>query len=182
MPGSGLLSQERCQLLPVPDHSLQTAYAKHESAECRYQKATSVTKELAQRKARLNSEGYEAWTKARAAKDFSLFAPKLKEIVALTREIAQVTSPDKPLYDAALDNFEKGMTSERIDEVCLQPLFTTSLGLARAPRCPLQCTRCRPHHSPTLPLCECSSACSLQFSVTWSERCTLCHHHDARSP
>lgn len=38
----------------------------------------------------------------------------------LTREIAATTSPDKPLYDAALDNFEKGMTAERIDEVCLQ--------------------------------------------------------------
>lgn len=86
-----------------------------------------MTKELAQRKARLNSEGYEAWTKARTAKDFSMFAPKLKEIVELTREIASVTNPDVPLYDAALDNFEKGMTSTRIDEVRLQPPSTLLL-------------------------------------------------------
>lgn len=99
------------------------------SVFCRYAKASSLTKELAQRKARLNSEGYEAWTKARAAKDFSMFAPKLKEIVELTREIAAVTSPDKPLYDAALDNFEKGMTAERIDEVRLQPPWLQYLSL-----------------------------------------------------
>ena len=48
-----------------------------------------------------------------------MFAPKLKEIVELTREIAAVTNPDIPLYDAALDNFEKGMTTVRIDEVRL---------------------------------------------------------------
>jgi carboxypeptidase Taq len=59
----------------------------------------------------------QAWIKAREANDWSVFAPKLKELVQLTRDIAAAVDPDKSVYDSALDNYEKGFTSARIDEI-----------------------------------------------------------------
>ena len=35
----------------------------------------------------------------------------------LTAEIAAAVDPDKSVYDSALDNFEKGFTSARVDEI-----------------------------------------------------------------
>ena len=52
---------------------------------CSYRKATLVTKELAERRAVLQSEGYQAWLQAREQNDWSVFAPKLKELVQARR-------------------------------------------------------------------------------------------------
>jgi carboxypeptidase Taq len=105
-----------------------------------------MSKELAQRKARLETEGYEAWVKARTAKDFSLFAPKLSEIVQLNRDIADAVDPDLSPYASALDNYEKGMTPERIEEVrALLEASRTMLpqALQREPRVTEQPAACR---------------------------------------
>lgn len=84
---------------------------------CSYNKAARISKELAERKAQLESEAYQAWLKAREANDWGVFAPKLEELVSLTAEVAAAVDPDKSVYDSALDNFEKGFTSARIDEI-----------------------------------------------------------------
>lgn len=57
---------------------------------------------------------------ARAEKDFSKFAPVLEEWVALVREAAHLVDPARPAYDVALEEFEKGMTAARLDEVFTQ--------------------------------------------------------------
>lgn len=82
-----------------------------------YKKATALSKELTQRKAALESEGYAAWVKARAAKDFSLFAPKLQEWVDLAHATTAAVDPSRPPYDVALDDFEKNMSAARLDEI-----------------------------------------------------------------
>ena len=84
---------------------------------CSYNKAARISKELAERKAKLETESYQAWVKAREASDWAAFAPKLKALVALNAEIAAAVDPDKSVYDSALDNFEKGFTSARVDEI-----------------------------------------------------------------
>lgn len=86
-----------------------------------YDKETKLSKEQTQRKAKLESESYEAWQKARTAKDFSLFAPKLGEVIELAKEIAATVDPEKDAYTSAMDQFEKGMTAARIDEVRCSP-------------------------------------------------------------
>lgn len=75
---------------------------------------------------RLCSVGdYQAWVTARSEKDFSKFAPVLEEWVALVRESSQLVDPSRPAYDVALEEFEKGMTAARLDEVFTQvPLLT----------------------------------------------------------
>ena len=62
----------------------------------------------------------QAWVKARAASDFSMFAPKLEEWVQLSREIARSIDPSRPAYDVLLDQYEKGMTMERLDPIFKQ--------------------------------------------------------------
>ena len=85
-----------------------------------YRKRTALSKELAQREARLSSEGYQAWAKARAADDFGAFKPVLVDWLALVREKCAAIDPSSPSYDVALDGFERGLTSSRLDAVFSQ--------------------------------------------------------------
>lgn len=62
----------------------------------------------------------QAWVTARAVSDFAKFAPVLEEWVALVREASALIDPSRPAYDVALEEFEKGMTSARLDEVFTQ--------------------------------------------------------------
>jgi Zn-dependent M32 family carboxypeptidase len=83
-----------------------------------YTRRAALTKELAQREARLSSEGYQAWVAARAASDYSQFAPVLEQWLALTREKCAAIAPNAPdVYDTALDSFERGMTAARLDSI-----------------------------------------------------------------
>ncbi|PNW70823.1 hypothetical protein CHLRE_17g734900v5 [Chlamydomonas reinhardtii] len=85
-----------------------------------YVKATALPKELAQRIARLETDAYPAWVKAKQASDFSIFAPFLKEWVEVNKEKARLIDPSAPAYDVLLDDFEKGLTSARLDAVFAQ--------------------------------------------------------------
>ena len=71
--------------------------------------------------ARLESEAFVSWKGAREASDFSKFAPDLSKIFALKSEVAKTTRPEicerGEAYDGALDQFERGMTSMRLDEI-----------------------------------------------------------------
>jgi carboxypeptidase Taq len=75
------------------------------------------SKELAMRVAELEGRGYATWAKARKEDDWNSFVPVLKEIIALKKEVAGITKPDMPVYDAIIDDFERGMESERINEI-----------------------------------------------------------------
>ena len=55
--------------------------------------------------------------KAREAADFSLFAPVLQEWVDLLKKYAAAIDPTLPGYDVLLDDYEKGMTSSRLNEI-----------------------------------------------------------------
>ena len=74
----------------------------------------ALTRELAE--ARVT--GLEAWRRARAAADFSLFEPELARLVELRRQQARAIEPGGNVYDALLDSFEPGAT-----EAELVPLF-----------------------------------------------------------
>ena len=55
------------------------------------------------------------WEEAKEKADFALFAPYLQEIIDLTREKTGYTDPGMDVYDALLDQYEKGMDSATID-------------------------------------------------------------------
>ncbi|ULH17516.1 carboxypeptidase M32 (plasmid) [Deinococcus sp. KNUC1210] len=77
----------------------------------------------------LRSEAQDAWASAKAASDFSMFAPALERMVALTRQLADALGHGGQPYDALLNTYEPGMTT-----ATLLPLFA----------------RLRTHHVPLL--------------------------------
>ncbi|CAL5221981.1 g4264 [Coccomyxa viridis] len=83
-------------------------------------RTTKIPKRIAKRRAELESEGYQAWTTARGESNFAKFAPVLEEWVSLIKETSALIDPSRSPYDVALEEFEKGMTSARIDEIFTQ--------------------------------------------------------------
>ena len=82
-----------------------------------YELTSRKSKELTLRESDLESRGYQAWVQARQQSDFSKFAPVLKEIIDLKTEIASVTHPNMNAYDANIDQFERGLKTERLDQI-----------------------------------------------------------------
>jgi carboxypeptidase Taq len=77
---------------------------------------------LVSRLAKATSRAEVKWIEAKQKSDFSLFAPHLEEVVNLLRDKASLLGQALKLdpYDALVDEFSPGMTSEQIDVI-----FTT---------------------------------------------------------
>lgn len=63
------------------------------------------------------AEAVQAWKEAKNASDFGVFAPHLKKLIELTKEVTAITTPDKELYDALLNEYEEGMDSATVDRI-----------------------------------------------------------------
>jgi carboxypeptidase Taq len=77
----------------------------------------SKSKQQAMREAELEGEGYQAWIDARTNNNFHTFEPLLQEILNLKKDIAKATRPQLSLYDGNIDMFERGMKSERLNNI-----------------------------------------------------------------
>lgn len=104
------LKDATAELEPVQAAVVRDAYRS-------YTRETAIPKELAQRIAKLETDAYVAWVAARKASDFSQFAPYLQQWVDVNKQKAAAIDPAKPAYDVLLDDYEKGMTSARLDEI-----------------------------------------------------------------
>ncbi len=94
-------------------------------------KATCVPADLARELSLAQSRGLEAWRVARTNSDFGAFVPALETIVDLVRRKAQLRAgKNGALYDALLDDYEPGMTTERLDEL-LDELEAITVPLVR---------------------------------------------------
>lgn len=127
-PAIGKLLQ---QLDPASPELDQFQAATVRIAKEKFEQNARMSSELASKAAELTSRAYGAWTRARAEADFPSFAPLMKEVFELTKEMNAVTKPDMHVYDAAIDNFDPKMKSARIatifDEVKahLTPLISS---------------------------------------------------------
>ncbi len=74
---------------------------------------------LVRKWSRAGGRGFTAWSKARQANDFRHFAPSLAELVELARQRAACFAPYRHLYDPLLDQYEEGLTEDK-----LAPVFT----------------------------------------------------------
>ena len=74
---------------------------------------------LVSRLAKATARAEVRWIEAKEQADFSLFAPHLEEVVALTRDRAQVLSKALGLapYDALIDEFSPGFLGAEIDQL-----------------------------------------------------------------
>jgi carboxypeptidase Taq len=80
-------------------------------------KALLVPAELRSELARARSIGRHVWAQARAADDFAMFLPKLRELVALTRRYVACFPDVEHPYDALLDDYEPGMRTSQVRAV-----------------------------------------------------------------
>ena len=82
-----------------------------------YKRMTALPKDLSQRIAELETEGYHSWVSARQASDYSKFKPSLQEWVDISKKKAALIDPTSAAYDVLVEDYEKGMTAARIDEI-----------------------------------------------------------------
>jgi carboxypeptidase Taq len=79
-----------------------------------YERTSKVPARLATELARVTSVSQGVWAEARANDDFDSFAPALSEVLALKREEAAALAKGGPLYDALLDDYEPGATTQSL--------------------------------------------------------------------
>lgn len=80
-------------------------------------KHRKLNKAFIEKQSKTSSEAYQAWIQARKENKFSVFAPKLKEIVDLCREKAELIGYKSHPYDALMDDYEPGLTTVKVEQV-----------------------------------------------------------------
>ena len=104
-----------------------------------FERNSKIPERLATELARETSVGHGVWAKARAAGDVDQFLPVLRKLIDLKREEAACLANGGDLYDALLDDYEPGMTAERLGAMFdrmrprLVALRERVLGAASAP-------------------------------------------------
>ena len=89
-------------------------------AKKEYDEATKLPEELVVETARQTAVAVDVWKKAKAAKDWEMFKPDLQKVYDLRKRAADILMDVKGTatsYDALIDIFEPGMTSETISRV-----------------------------------------------------------------
>ncbi len=99
-----------------------------------YEKATRIPPELVRELAETTSLAYAVWVKARQDSDFDAFGPWLGKIVQLKRQQAICFQPAGSLYDALLDDYEPGVTTQELDKIfsALRPKLSSLLARIQA--------------------------------------------------
>lgn len=83
-----------------------------------YDRATKLPRQLVEELSRTTTLSQQAWVKARKNKNFAEFQPWLEKVVGLKREEADALgSSTGEKYDALLDDYEPGATSEQVAAV-----------------------------------------------------------------
>ncbi len=80
----------------------------------RFERTSRVPVKLAGEIARVTSSAQRVWAEARAASDFTAFAPVLAKVVALKRDEAAALADGGDTYDALLDDYEPGATGAEL--------------------------------------------------------------------
>ncbi|MGV8953925.1 MAG: carboxypeptidase M32, partial [Cypionkella sp.] len=83
----------------------------------------------------LTTRAHSAWAEARAANDFKAYAPLLKRIMALQREVSQAIGGAHP-YDPMVAKFEPGMTYAQLKGLYAQLKTALVPLIARATAAP----------------------------------------------
>ena len=65
---------------------------------------------------KLSVEAGDVWHKAKETNDYPLFMPYLEKLIDFSRRFAHYMHPDMPVYDALLDQYEKGLSREKCDQ------------------------------------------------------------------
>lgn len=64
----------------------------------------------------LMTEAHTAWVEAKLSDDFSKIEPYLEKIVSFNKRVASLVNPEMDAYNYWLDEFEKGLSTEKLDK------------------------------------------------------------------
>lgn len=112
-------------LAAVEDSSLVTDPLSVEAVNVRelrrdFDRETRLPRRLVEELARVSALSSQAWSEARDNDDFNGFAPWLDQTFALAREKADAIGYVGARYDALLDDYERGMTTEQLSVLFAQ--------------------------------------------------------------
>lgn len=82
-----------------------------------FAKASKLPSELVGRIAQAVSKAKDSWRDARHNNNFNSFVPHLEELVALNAEKAEARGYDDHVYDALLDEYEPGLTTQSLNDI-----------------------------------------------------------------
>src|SRR6202140_4342217 len=82
-----------------------------------YEQERKLPPELVAEAARASSTARPLWEKARREADFTIFAPALEKNVELNRQIADALGYSERPYDALLDRYEPGLTTDQLETI-----------------------------------------------------------------
>jgi carboxypeptidase Taq len=85
-----------------------------------YDRQCRLPKRLVEETARVTAHASRSWVDARRADDFKIFAPWLDRVFALAREEAEAVGYSGVPYDALVDDYEPGMTTEHLSKLFSQ--------------------------------------------------------------
>ncbi len=77
-------------------------------------KARKIPKEFVEELSRIESLAYGKWVEAKTKSDFKIFLPYLEKLVKLKRKEVEYVGYKGHPYNALLDDYEEGMTAERL--------------------------------------------------------------------
>lgn len=80
-------------------------------------KARCLPKEFVEKETRTAVRSTHAWETARQKNRFNVFFPFFKKMIALKKREAGYLKPETTPYNALLDKYEEGMTSEKLDKI-----------------------------------------------------------------
>ncbi len=82
-----------------------------------YNDAKKIPMSFVEEEAELTSKADSIWKAAKAAKNFNDFAPILEKIVAIKRRYAELIGYKGSPYNALLDEYEPGLTTDKVDKI-----------------------------------------------------------------
>src|ERR687896_673894 len=94
-------------------------------------KQTKIPKELTEAESLERIRGNMVWRQAREKSDFMMYAPHLKKMIEIKKQIADKIGYEKHPYNALLDTFEEELTvvdMDKVFSVSTHP-FTETMGL-----------------------------------------------------
>ncbi|MDA1329585.1 MAG: carboxypeptidase M32 [Chloroflexi bacterium] len=82
-----------------------------------YARETKVPSEMVTEKAEMTSLASQAWQKARAASDFSMFEPHLEKVLDWSRRYAELYASYDHIYDPLMGAYEPGMKTAEVKAI-----------------------------------------------------------------
>jgi carboxypeptidase Taq len=85
-----------------------------------FEKASRLPDDFIEELTQASSTSLNAWSNARKANDYSIYAPHLAKMIALKKKQADLYGYTSHPYDALLDDYEKGANVQMLDRVFAQ--------------------------------------------------------------